>query len=237
MDAKFNVKETRLNVTIELTDITDEIYRDIVTYVSMRTMAEQEKKPAAIEPKPAAPMTANVKKIEPVATTSSKVVEKKPCSWKNKAYTSKDPDLSLAMDKFFKEIENSPNDYETVLMTMPEFVQRFPEFDKFGRMSIAHHLRMNCKTGERVVLKNEKGHWGPYTTYYIPVRKKKPNPMGDAIRKAREENRLTVKELAELIEYTPDIVKKWESGEYTPSSDGLAAMKLVLGEHYFEGLK
>ena len=224
MAVKFNVTEAKFNATIELTDITEEVYRDIVTYVSMRTAVEAERKEEAPEAKPAAPMAAN---DIPKVTESTE---------KGHRYRGSHPHLAKALDEYFKKAKDDPKHYEEVVMNSHDFANRFPEYSEYPMRGIGRKLSEHCKSAGSVFGKSPNGSPMQIKRWYVPILKK-ANPLGETIKKGREESGLSVKELAELIEYPADVVKKWESGEYTPSCDGLSAMKLVLGEKLFEDLK
>ena len=218
MAVKFNVSNTKLNATIELTDISEEDYRDIVTYVSMKLGQKKEGPKMAT----AATMTAN--------PTQHTVAAPK----KTRRYLGAHPEIAEALDEYFTNAKANPNAFTVIAMSSREFLKHFPEFSEYSTRAVGRKLAEHCESAGSIVGKSPNGSPTMVARWFVPVRRS--NPMGDAIKKAREENGLTVKELAELIEYAPDIVKKWESGEYTPSCDGLAAMKLVLGSSYFEGL-
>lgn len=223
MAVKFNVSETRMNVTIELTDITDEMYRDLVAFISMRTDEKPKTEFTAADSKPVVPMPAN---------DIPKVAKKVEGSRK---YHGRHPDAAKAMDEYFAKAESNPKNYEKVIMSSHDFVELFPEYSEYPMRSIGRKLSEHCAYAGSIVGKTPNGSPAMLKRWHVPVPKK--NPLGEAIKKGREESGLSVKELAELIEYPENVVKKWESGEYTPSCDGLSAMKLVLGEKLFEDLK
>lgn len=223
MDVKFNATEAKFNATIELTDITDDVYRDIVAFISMRTSGEPEKKPASAEQKTAASV---------LADTTPKVTEK---TEKSRQCAGTNPDFKKALDEYFAKAKSDPKNYENIIMSSHDFVERFPEYSEFPMRCIGRKLGEHCTDAGSIVGKTPNGSPTMVKRWHVPVPKK--NPLGEAIKKGREESGLTVKELAELIEYPENVVKKWESGEYTPSCDGLSAMKLVLGEKLFEDLK
>lgn len=216
MAVKFNVSETRMNVTIELTDITDDVYRDLVAFISMRTSGEPEKKPASAMP----------------ANDIPKVTEK---TEKTRRYRGSHPNIAKAIDEYFVKAKNDPKNYESVIMSSHDFIERFPEYSEYTMHGIGRKLSEHCTHAGSIIGKTPNGSPTMVNRWHVPVPKK--NPLAEAIKKGREESGLTMKELAELIEYPADVVKKWESGEYTPSCDGLSAMKLVLGEKWFEDLK
>lgn len=218
MAVKFNVSEARINATIELTDLTEETYRDIVAFINARTSGAPEKNAAAAESKPATPMPAD----DVPKTTIT---------------TQKRSRLSEKLEALVNDQQKNPDGYEMVPMSCHDWLAAHPEDAEFSSRAIGCTMSKYLQEAQTIYGKSPAGYSAIIRRWFVPVPVRKSNPMGDAIRAGRKENRITVKELAELIEYPADVVKKWESGEYTPSCDGLAAMKLVLGEKWFEDLK
>lgn len=222
MPVKFNASKPKLDATIELTSITEEAYRDIVEFINART-GEQKPMTAGF----AAGATASL-----TSETKEEVKEGKP----PKRYQEKDPEMSEKLDLYFKEAANNDDDFEKIIMGSHDFASYLPEYSGCSAHLIGKKFSKYCQPAKPISGKTPNGRPTTVNRWYVPIRKKKNYTLGDAIRKGREENGLSLKELAELIEYPPDVVKKWESGEYVPSCDGLSAMKLALGASYFENI-
>lgn len=227
MPVKFNASNPKLNATIELIDITQDAYHDIVAFITART--GEQKTTAAVSGDAASPVTATTV-AEPEAEEGPKEVRAV------KRYRGRDPEMSAKLDQYFKEAANNDEDFEKVLMGSHDFASYVPEYADCTAHLIAKKLARYCQPGKSTNGKTPNGYPTLIHRWYVPVRKKDGYTLGEAIRRGREDNGISVKELAELIEYPPEVVKKWENDEYVPSGDGLSAMKLVLGASYFENI-
>ncbi|MBS5858492.1 helix-turn-helix domain-containing protein [Romboutsia timonensis] len=58
--------------------------------------------------------------------------------------------------------------------------------------------------------------------------------MGEKIKTARKEKRLTQKGVAELLEVSVDTIKKYERGDRTPRPETLKQLEEILGVKLFE---
>lgn len=215
MRIEYEQSNVTMDATIKLTGITEEFYRDIVMFISLRSDAYQKEPeakvetPVEVEPEP--------QKIAPEAMKNSDSIDAK-------------TDILRALLADFKA---HPNKYDTVEMTSSDYLALHPEYDGISAKTIGKIMGAADMGKRRVNRRAPSGTWGTYWVFSFPVQKV---TLGDKLQRARQDNNLTIEEVAELIGYPKDIVRRWETDEYTPSSAGIEKLKQVFGSDVFDGL-
>lgn len=225
MVVNYKIANTTFDVTITLTGITDEVYRDISAYIEER-LARADVSNTLDE------LVMNgIKnfKAEPPAVKCKEAEkeEKKPAieTKKSKAY---EDFIMMVYD-----CKKSPKRYNFVEMTSSEYLSAHPELGDVSAKSIGRLMTTNGLVCGKVSRKSPAGTYGTYNVFYFPVPKR---TFGLALREARFESKLSLGEVSQLIGYPKENIKRWEMDEYTPSSEAVEQLKNLFGNDAFANL-
>lgn len=236
-------KELLVNAVLELHWIPEDAYNDILYYIRKRTGQDEESVEEVLR-------EVSGKEEEPVETESVDLMD----------LVDEDVNIKDTAQKFIQALylgwHANPGKYDLVLMSAKEFIERFNyvlSLKLCGPISVAKMLSNIARTYGKDILPTKKhnmkfpcGTYAPVTVYSIPVEKTEPEEtdtslpkktVGNVIREAREEAKLSRFELADLIGYPILTVVAWEEDRYTPSPDALELMEGLFGKDMFVGVK
>ena len=154
-----------------------------------------------------------------------------------------------APDERLKEIENlysryiqNPLLYDLERMTTREFMKRFEAcrdccpnsvgvtLSKMAKKySLPYELRtIKCYTSENA----------SHAKYFlVPVPAGRTVTYGYLIKRAREEMKMSQKELADCILYPALVVRAWEEDRLIPSCEAIGVMQSLMGNYIFDQLE
>ena len=236
-------KELLVNAVLELHWVPEDAYNDILHYIRKRTgerddaVEEVMREDSGEKEKPAEPETVNLYGLVKVDSGIKDEMQK------------------FVWNLYFKWRKN-PDKYDLVMMSAKEFIEHFDSIacvKLSGPISIGKILGTVARRYGKGALPVEKkrtlfpcGAYAPVTVYSVPVEKlqteedcapQAEKTIGSVIRGARERDRLSRSELADLIGYPRSSVIAWEEDRYIPSSDALSLMESVFGDDLFAGVK
>lgn len=143
----------------------------------------------------------------------------------------------------FRDAEAHPEKYGWEWMIPKAWMSEVPEIAGISLYNTAHTLGAIAKNG----LCKRRSGYNPETQasevrFRVPVPKEKglalsdisPEAyrMGQRIRKARKEARLSLSEFSDLIGYAANIVSGWENGTFTVSPDAMESLDKIFGTEW-----
>ena len=223
MDVKFNQTNVTMDATINLTGIDENVYRDIVSFISLRLEQEKTNHKEIIVEEKEERSEANQEISKPIEEKKEKVPNSTKRARNNKKI----------LEPFIKDLigyKADPSKYDILEITCREYLNMHPEYVGPNANSVAFLLKeFGIKSSGKKVVKTKNGNPEHVAFYRIPVPKKSTNDVGKRIHDARKQAGLHRFELAEMIGFDTNIVEKWESGEYIPSPETIQNISKVLG--------
>lgn len=206
-NVEYETSNVTLDVNIKLHDITEEAYRDIVNYISQRTSGEN-----------CSGIIEQVAKPREQVTVRLEVKKPK----KNPVPDKRLQNLEVLMGQY----KMNPEKFELKEMTAEEFLKNNPEYHDISTKSIAKKLQHLGVERIKKPLKNGN-YKGTINYYMIPIVKQM---LGTKLYNARKIHMYSLGEVADMIGYSMDVIRSWEKGTATPSTEALKALKRVYGE-------
>lgn len=238
MRVEYEQSNVRMDVTIKLTGITEDLYRDIVAFIAVRDQRSNEEHADKADKKRLEEYRNTERQKEQVIvdTKQKAVTDTK----QNKKIKKKDANPKLdKIVELYKDYELHRENYSVIEQTVAEFLDGNAEFEgvssqglacRLRSMNIEHRLdKRRSKSGTTEVLK----------VYKFPILKdaKEVDPpaadsdisLGLRIKELRRQNHFTPDELAHAIGYSKECILKWEHDQLTPSSEAIEELKKVFG--------
>ena len=211
-------KEVFINAKIELNHVKESDYKGILDYISRVLESKTESKVEEV------PDEAEVE----LSTSTKQKKEKK---------ADKIPEWVKEIEELYLSFYKTPKAYELVEMIPMDFKAQFAGLSSTDVCGVQigkclkeccdlYHLNYRRKDGRS----KTTGKRYCQVAYPIPVRK---TSYGNCIHNFCNSFGVTLKEFAEFIGYPVDVVKKWESGEATPSIDAISVIEKHFGKDIF----
>lgn len=233
MNVNYQISNATFDVTITLTEITNDVYDDICKFIEERIAAKHERDielPAVKNEE--APKEEPEEKLEETPIDISVTEEIAPEKTQKPTFNRNRQREHFA--GLIGDYKTYPKMFKLVEMTSSEYLQKHPEYSELTSNWISRVMRKNQMPECEKTMKCETGtSYGRYVVFSFPELKR---TFGVALREARRDNNLSIGEVSELIGYTSGIIKHWEFGDYTPSSEAVEKLKNIFGEAAFANL-
>lgn len=232
MNVNYQISNATFDVTITLTEITDDVYNDICKFIEERIAAKHERDielPAVNHEE--VPEEESEEKLEVMSFDTSVIKEIVPEKTQKPTFNRNRQREHFA--GLIGDYKTYPKMFKLVEMTSSEYLQKHPEYSDLTSNWISRVMRKNQMPEDVKSMKCETGTYGRYAVFSFPELKR---TFGVALREARRDNNLSIGEVSELIGYTSGIIKHWEFGDYTPSSEAIEKLKNIFGEAAFANL-
>lgn len=236
MSAKYE-SNVLISASIKLTDVTEEVYRDILNYI--------EKKIAEPVKLPTADSSFTVKKND-ISAGNGNVPEPAEIGQKNISEKSK-AQIAEDLESLCIEYMGDPDrkaHYILMEMTADQFVSAHPEYTDLTVKGAGRYLSailskypsvlpQPIKKSIRVDEANSI-QFRSTKLYYIPRRRKL---FRDAIHNIMDSRKITLKELSGMIGYSVDMITQWMNDTLPVSDIAKRRFLAVFGEHTLDGVE
>lgn len=228
MNVVYEQSDVRMNAVIRLNDIPEEVYRDIVAFISLRL----EKNDDAVK----AEENLYTKAVEATKQYSEKAQdeEEKDRIRTRRYMDQRREEIQKEIRGLYADWKEHPERYTIQKMTARDFLAAHPELADSTSIAIGKFL---LGANFEYTTENKKYPGGTIAAtkiWSIPVRRK---TIGDVIKEKRTEARLSCTELANVLRIDPDGVKRWENGDYIPSENMIHALEMIFGIDMFDEVR